>query len=74
MIVEWNTHIFSSDETKYSFHPWAAYKPKPAMRFEDPLGDYLELKDNNTFEMSEGGSEVSGSWERSNDQVILKLN
>ena len=42
MIVEWNTHIFSSDETKYPFHPWAAYKPRPEMRFEDPLGDYLE--------------------------------
>ncbi len=42
MIVEWNTHIFSSDEAKYPFHPWAAYKPKPEMRIEDPLGDYLE--------------------------------
>jgi len=42
MIVEWNTHIFSSDEAKYPFHPWAAYKPGPEMRFEDPLGDYLE--------------------------------
>jgi predicted TIM-barrel fold metal-dependent hydrolase len=42
MIVEWNTHIFSSDEAKYPFHPWAAYKPRPEMRFEDPLGDYME--------------------------------
>lgn len=42
MIVEWNAHMFSSDETKYPFHPWAAYKPKPEMRLEDPLGDYLE--------------------------------
>ena len=42
MIVEWNTHIFSSDEDTYPFHPRASYKPRPEMRFDDPLGDYLE--------------------------------
>jgi predicted TIM-barrel fold metal-dependent hydrolase len=42
VIVEWNTHIFSSDEDTYPFHPRASYKPRPEMRFDDPLGDYLE--------------------------------
>ncbi|NQW17163.1 MAG: amidohydrolase [Chloroflexi bacterium] len=42
MIIEWNTHIFSSDEDKFPFHPRAVYRPRPEMRFADPLDDYLK--------------------------------
>ncbi len=41
MIVEWNTHIFSSDVGRYPFHPQAAYKPDAAHLSADPLADYL---------------------------------
>jgi L-fuconolactonase len=41
MIVEWNTHIFSSDTARYPFHPRAAYRPGTAALSADPLGDYL---------------------------------
>jgi predicted TIM-barrel fold metal-dependent hydrolase len=41
MIVEWNTHLFSSDTERYPFHPRAAYVPKPEHLFADPLADYL---------------------------------
>ena len=41
MIVEWNTHLFSTDTDRYPFHPQATYVPGPANRREDPLSDYL---------------------------------
>jgi predicted TIM-barrel fold metal-dependent hydrolase len=41
MIIEWNTHIFSSDTTRYPFHPQAAYTPDPMRLSADPLADYL---------------------------------
>jgi predicted TIM-barrel fold metal-dependent hydrolase len=39
MIIEWNTHLFSSDTTRYPFHPKAAYRPGDLS--PDPLADYL---------------------------------
>ena len=42
MIIEWNAHMFSSDTSRYPFHPRAAYTPD-ASRFEaDPLAAYVE--------------------------------
>lgn len=45
MIVEWNTHIFSSDVARYPFHSQAAYKPNAGMLAPDPLAQYLERMD-----------------------------
>jgi L-fuconolactonase len=45
MIVEWNTHIFSSDVARYPFHPQAAYKPDARHLSADPLSDYLQRMD-----------------------------
>jgi predicted TIM-barrel fold metal-dependent hydrolase len=42
MIIEWNHHIFSSDTSRYPFHPKAVYKPTGGMVSADPLGDYLQ--------------------------------
>ena len=42
MIIEWNTHIFSSDLERYPFHPDATYTPDMSRRFEDPLAAYME--------------------------------
>lgn len=42
MIVEWNTHMFSSDQNKYPFYPQAAYIPSKARWEADPLARYLE--------------------------------
>jgi len=41
MIVEWNTHLFSSDTDNYPFHPKARYVPPAENRSDDPLADYL---------------------------------
>lgn len=41
MIIEWNTHIFSADTTRYPFHPRAVYTPDPSDLSPDPLADYL---------------------------------
>jgi len=41
MIIEWNTHIFSSDTDRYPLHPRATYVPGPERRSADPLADYL---------------------------------
>jgi predicted TIM-barrel fold metal-dependent hydrolase len=41
MIVEWNTHLFSSDTARYPFHPQAAYVPAPERWRPDPLAEYL---------------------------------
>ena len=45
MIVEWNTHVFSSDRQRYPFHPGAAYVPGEGRLSDDPLGDYLRRMD-----------------------------
>jgi len=45
MIVEWNTHIFSSDLARYPFHPQAAYRPDARHLSADPLSDYLQRMD-----------------------------
>ena len=42
MIVEWNTHIFSSDVLRYPFHPRAVYTPKQATLSKQPLQDYVQ--------------------------------
>ena len=41
MIIEWNTHLFSSDRQRYPLHPRAAYTPRAEMLAADPLADYL---------------------------------
>jgi len=41
MIIEWNTHIFSPDLQRYSFHKKAAYRPDVSKNPIDPLGAYL---------------------------------
>lgn len=41
MIVEWNAHMFSSDQARYPFHPQAAYVPQADRLLPDPLGAYL---------------------------------
>jgi predicted TIM-barrel fold metal-dependent hydrolase len=41
LIIEWNVHMFSADETRYPFHPRAVYVPGPERRAADPLADYL---------------------------------
>ena len=45
MIVEWNTHLFSSDTRRYPFHPRARYVPDDSRRSHDPLADYLRRMD-----------------------------
>ena len=45
MIIEWNTHLFSSDRERYPIHPRAAYAPREAMLSADPLADYLTRLD-----------------------------
>jgi predicted TIM-barrel fold metal-dependent hydrolase len=40
MIIEWNTHLFSSDTIRYPFHPQATYRPESLSA--DPLADYLD--------------------------------
>jgi predicted TIM-barrel fold metal-dependent hydrolase len=42
MIIEWNAHMFSSDYSRYPFHPQAAYKPAPANCLKDPLAEYIK--------------------------------
>lgn len=42
MIVEWNTHLFSSDTATYPFHPVAPYLPSPERRHADPLAAYVD--------------------------------
>lgn len=44
-VIEWNAHLFSSDTTKYPFHPKATYQPDPGNYTSDPLGKYLEHLD-----------------------------
>ena len=41
VIIEWNTHLFSQDTTRYPFHPLAVYAPPSEMLSPDPLADYL---------------------------------
>ena len=45
MIVEWNAHMFSSDQARYPFFPTAAYVPSGARLDEDPFARYLERMD-----------------------------
>ena len=45
MIVEWNAHMFSRDESRYPFHPRAAYRPQADRLPDDPLGEYLRRLD-----------------------------
>jgi predicted TIM-barrel fold metal-dependent hydrolase len=45
MIVEWNTHIFSSNVAAYPFHPQASYIPNAAHLEADPLATYLQRMD-----------------------------
>ncbi|MBT4140729.1 MAG: amidohydrolase [Candidatus Latescibacteria bacterium] len=42
MIIEWNAHMFSSDTTRYPFHPNAAYTPNASHWEADPLAAYLQ--------------------------------
>jgi predicted TIM-barrel fold metal-dependent hydrolase len=42
MIIEWNTHIFSSDVERYPIHPQAAYRPRTASFSANPLEEYLQ--------------------------------
>lgn len=42
MIVEWNTHMFSSDRGRYPFYPEATYIPPTERLADDPLARYLE--------------------------------
>ena len=39
----------------------------------ETLGDYLELKSDNTFEMGEGENEFSGSWQSAGDEIVLNI-
>ena len=39
----------------------------------DTLGDFLELKPGNTFEMEEGGVAFTGDWQISDNQIVLNL-
>lgn len=41
MIVEWNTHIFSADTSRYPFHSKAVYTPDASRLEADPLGVYI---------------------------------
>ena len=43
MIVEWNNHMFSSDQERYSLHPDSPYTP--GFPDGDPLDDYIEHMD-----------------------------
>lgn len=45
MIVEWNTHLFSSDRERYPLHPRAAYTPRESAFSPDPLADYIARLD-----------------------------
>lgn len=45
MIVEWNKHIFHPDQTRYPFHPQAAYQPKIPADVNDPLAEYMAHMD-----------------------------
>ena len=45
MIIEWNTHMFSSDTERYPFHPDAAYHPRTQNLSADPLTDYVKRMD-----------------------------
>jgi predicted TIM-barrel fold metal-dependent hydrolase len=44
-VIEWNAHLFSSDTTKYPFHPKATYQPDPSNYPDDPLRKYLAYLD-----------------------------
>jgi predicted TIM-barrel fold metal-dependent hydrolase len=39
-VIEWNTHMFSSNVAKFPFHPNAVYKPDTAKLPADPLPPY----------------------------------
>ncbi len=41
MIVEWNTHLFSSDTQRYPFWAGASYTPDAAHLDADPLATYM---------------------------------
>ncbi len=43
MIIEWNHHLFSSDTSRYPWHPRATYIPQQT--HTDPLEDYLRSLD-----------------------------
>lgn len=45
MIVEWNAHMFSSDTTRYPWHPNAVYIPDRARWDPDPLATYFQRMD-----------------------------
>lgn len=45
MIIEWNAHMFSSDQERYPFHPRAAYHPEAEWLSPDPLAEYLRRMD-----------------------------
>ena len=42
MIIEWNTHIFSSDVKRYPIHPQAAYTPRTSSFSARPLEEYMQ--------------------------------
>lgn len=42
MIIEWNTHLFSSDTTRFPIHSRASYTPDTSTYSADPLADYLQ--------------------------------
>ena len=39
-VIEWNTHMFSSDTAKFPFSPRGSYKPETARMAADPLVAY----------------------------------
>jgi len=41
MLIDWNHHLFSGDQTRYPLHPRATYTPRGTMVANDPIGDYL---------------------------------
>lgn len=44
-VVEWNTHLFSSDATRFPMHPKAVYKRDVSKDPADPLANYLKQLD-----------------------------
>ena len=45
LVVEWNTHIFSSDAGRFPLHPKAVYQRDLSKDPADPLADYLKRLD-----------------------------
>lgn len=45
LVVEWNTHLFSSDTSRFPLHPKAVYKRDVSKDPADPLAAYLKQLD-----------------------------